>query len=108
MAVKTIAQLRAEITDKFRAGTVTNQSLPERLTEFLTNVVDSMEALYPSKALLLSGAGVPVNYTDGDPVATGDGVSPPGGLYIDTTNAVVYRNDGTAAQPTWIALADVA
>ena len=108
MTSKTIAQLRLEITDKFRTSAVTNQSLPERLTEFLNNVVDSLEALYPSISLLLSGAGAPVDYTDGDPVATGTGVSPPGGLYIDTTAGEVYKNTGTAAQPTWVALADAA
>ena len=107
MTAKTIAALRLEIADNFRVGAVTNQSLPERLTQFLTNVVDSMEALYPSATLLISGAGIPVNYTDGDPVATGQDVSPPGGIYIDTTNAVVYKNAGTAAEPVWTELGAV-
>lgn len=108
MSVRTLTQLRTEILDSFRAAHAYTTSEGARLAAFLTNLVDSMEALYPLKSLLLSGAGAPVNYTDGDPVATGDGVSPPGGLYIDTTNAVVYRNDGTAAQPLWVALADAA
>lgn len=106
MTVKTVAELRAEIADNFRAAHTYPISVSARLNDFLTNVVDSMEALYPSATLLISGEGVPVDYTDGDPVATGQDVSPPGGLYIDTTNAVVYRNDGTAAEPAWIALAD--
>lgn len=108
MSVKTIAQLRTEIADNFRTAHTYPTSVASRLNDFLSNVVDSMEALYPSKSLLISGAGVPVNYTDGDPVATGDGVSVKGGLYIDTTNGLVYRNSGTTAQPTWVALATVA
>ena len=108
MSVKTLTELRAEIADNFRSVHTYPDSLAARLTEFLTNVVDSMDALYASKELLISGAGAPVDYTDGDPVASGQDVSPPGGLYIDITNAVVYRNDGTAAEPAWVALADAA
>lgn len=102
MTVKTSTQLLAEVADKFRASAKTNQSLPEALTEFLTNLVDS----FAGATLVTSGAGAPVDYTDGDPVATGQDTAIPGTLYIDTTNAVVYRNDGTAAEPAWVALAD--
>lgn len=59
-------------------------------------------------ALHLYGAGVPVDYTDGDPVATGEGTSPKGAIYSDTTNGFVYRNSGTQAQPIWTKLADAA
>lgn len=107
MAIKTIAQLRTEIIDKFRADVPTNQTLPERLTEFLNNVVDSVEALFPSSTLIMSGAGVPVDYTDGDPAASGEGVIVKGGLYIDTTNGFVYRNSGTLAHQAWTKLDDV-
>jgi hypothetical protein len=108
MSVKTLAQLRAEIVDGFRAVHTYPTSVSARLNDFLTNIVDSMESLYASRALLISGAGVPVDYTDGDPVATGDSISVKGGLYVDTTNGLVYRNSGTAAQPAWTALASVA
>lgn len=108
MTVKTVAQLRAEITDKFRADAQTSQSLPARLTEFLNNVIDSMDSLYASKLLLISDAGAPVDYTDGTPPATGEGTAPKGSLYVDTTNGFVYRNSGTVAQPAWTKLADAA
>lgn len=59
-------------------------------------------------ALHLYGAGVPVDYTDGSPPATGEGVAPKGALYSDTTNGSVYRNSGTQAEPIWTALGDAA
>lgn len=108
MSVKTIAALKAEIADNFRAIHTYPDSIDSRLTDFLTNVLDSAESLYASRPLLISGAGAPVDYTDGDPVATGDGVSVKGGLYVDTTNGLVYRNSGTAAHPAWTRLADFA
>lgn len=39
---------------------------------------------------------------------TGIGIALPGGLCIDTTNGLVYRNSGTRAAPAWTALADAA
>lgn len=108
MTAKTNAELLTEVADKFRAGARTNQSLPEALTEFLNNLIDSVSAAMNAGSLVTSGAGAPVDYTDGDPVATGQDTAGPGTLYIDTTNAVIYRNDGTAAEPTWVALADAA
>jgi hypothetical protein len=62
-------------------------------------------------SLHLYGEGAPVDYTDGDPEATGEGTAPPGALYsvISGTGAGdVYRNSGTQAQPTWTKLADAA
>lgn len=53
----------------------------------------------------LLGSGAPVNYTDGDPVATGEGFAGPGSRYTDITGKVLYMNVGTKAQPTWSALA---
>lgn len=220
MTVKSVAELHAEIADNFRTAHTYPDSLATRLTQFLTNVVDSVDATYSPvsiASLIVSGEGAPedgvqatlscnpagddnaltftavaygadgnsitIEYVDpaandaelsvsvtdtaitvnlatdeaglitstaadvlaaieaapaadalvtvvidasdtgaGDdgsgvvtalasaPMTGGEGtsidVSPPGGLYIDTTNAVVYRNDGTAAAPVWVALAD--
>lgn len=50
---------------------------------------------------IMSGAGVPVDYTDGSPAASGEGFAGPGSLYVDTTNAKLYVNGGTKAQPVW-------
>lgn len=47
-----------------------------------------------------SGAGFPKSGTSGTTVRDGLG-TPPGGLYIDTTNDVVFINEGTAASPYW-------
>jgi len=48
-----------------------------------------------------AGDGVPVDYTDGTPPATGEGVSGPGSLYIDFAGKKLYINGGTKAQPVW-------
>lgn len=104
MTAKTAAALALEIADVFRTSVPYPTALVERLSAFLTNLLDSSVNGY----LVSSGAGVPVDYTDGTPPATGEGTSPPGALYIDTTNANVYRNDGTQAQPIWKMLADAA
>jgi hypothetical protein len=47
------------------------------------------------------GAGVPVDYTDGTPPATGEGVAGIGSRYTDITNGKLYINGGTKAQPLW-------
>lgn len=39
---------------------------------------------------------------------TGIGLALPGALCIDTTNADVYRNDGTTAAPVWVKVGDAA
>jgi hypothetical protein len=73
------------------------------------NLVDaSGNALFTSTGLVLSGdtrlytgAGVPVDYTDGTPPATGEGEAGIGSLYLDTTNGKAYINGGTKAQPVW-------
>jgi len=56
----------------------------------------------------LYGAGAPVDYTDGTPPATGEGVAPAGALYSDTTTGFVYRNSGSQAEPIWTKLGDAA
>lgn len=50
---------------------------------------------------VLCGNGVPVDYTDGDPVATGQDVAGPASLYVDLTGKKLYINNGTKAQPVW-------
>jgi hypothetical protein len=60
------------------------------------------------ESLLWYGAGVPVDYTDGTPPATGEGAAVKGALYIDITNGFVYRNSGSEAQPAWTKLGDAA
>lgn len=47
------------------------------------------------------GAGAPVDYTDGTPPATGEGVAGIGSRYTDTTAGKLYINGGTKAQPLW-------
>ena len=51
--------------------------------------------------LFLSTAGVPVDYTDGSPAATGEGTAGIGSLCIDRTAGKFYVNGGTKAQPVW-------
>lgn len=48
-----------------------------------------------------AGAGVPVDYTDGTPPATGEAEAGIGSLYADVTNGKLYINGGTKAQPLW-------
>lgn len=54
-----------------------------------------------SDVLDLVGAGAPVDYTDGDPAATGEGTAGPGSRYTDVTGANLYINGGTKAEPVW-------
>lgn len=56
----------------------------------------------------LQGDGAPVDYTDGDPVATGEGYASKGAIYTDYTNGNIYKNTGTVEQPTWVQIALVA
>jgi len=51
--------------------------------------------------MVLSGSGAPVDYTDGDPAATGEGVAGPGSIYLRTSNGKMYLNGGTKAEPLW-------
>lgn len=46
-------------------------------------------------------AGAPVDYTDGTPPATGEGVAPIGSLAIRKDTGKLYINGGTQAQPLW-------
>lgn len=65
-------------------------------------------AVFTSTGLVISGdvriytgAGAPVDYTDGTPPATGEGEAGIGSQYINTTNGKLYVNKGTKAQPVW-------
>jgi hypothetical protein len=49
--------------------------------------------------------GVPVDYTDGTPPATGEGEYGKGSMIIDRTNGHWYKNTGTKAQPVWAKMA---
>lgn len=61
----------------------------------------SLQAMFAKDVFLLVGNGVPVNYTDGDPLGTGEGVAEKGSIYSDCTNGKLYVNGGTKAQPIW-------
>lgn len=63
--------------------------------------VSSDAALAAADQLWLTGSGVPVDYTDGDPAATGEATAGKGSLYTDYTNGKLYINGGTKAQPVW-------
>ena len=62
----------------------------------------------PTDFLEIFGSGVPVSYTDGDPVATGQDVAGKGSRYSDIAAGTLYLNTGTKAQPAWTQLAPVA
>ena len=81
---------------------------PTWTTEVQSGYATSSSTVNTLAALHLYGAGVPVDYTDGSPPATGEGTSPKGAIYSDTTNGFVYRNSGTQAQPLWTKLGDAA
>jgi len=69
----------------------------------LSSTVNALAVLH------LYGSGAPVDYTDGDPPATGEGVAAPNAIYSDISVAgggFVYRNSGTQVQPVWTKLAD--
>jgi len=51
-------------------------------------------------------AGAPVDYTDGSPPATGEGVYGKGSLVVRLDTGVWHRNSGTKAQPAWTAFDD--
>lgn len=86
------------------ASAVADPELFARLADY-TATADDVTTLM---SLHISGAGAPVDYTDGSPPASGEGVTPKGALYSDTTNGLVYRNSGTLAEPIWTALGDAA
>lgn len=81
-------------------GTINRRDMIESIFAY----VDSAVAAYAGKAadvLWISGAGAPVDYTDGDPAATGEGTAAIGSIYSDVTNGKLYVNGGTKAEPLW-------
>lgn len=46
-------------------------------------------------------AGAPVDYTDGDPAATGEGEAGIGSLCVRLDTGKWYTNGGTKAEPIW-------
>lgn len=75
---------------------------PRFATQALADGLITREsALAATSQLWLTGAGVPVDYTDGDPAATGEGTAGIGSLYTDSTNGKLYINGGTQAHPVW-------
>lgn len=83
-------------------------STDKKPTADVSIVNDAGVALFTSSGLVISGdarfyvgAGVPVDYTDGTPPATGEAEAGIGSLYLDTTNGKAYINGGTKAQPIW-------
>lgn len=59
------------------------------------------DVILASDVRIMVGAGVPVDYTDGTPPATGETTAGKGSLYADVTNGKLYINGGTKAQPIW-------
>lgn len=69
------------------------------------NIGDKTSAVWLAS---IEGEGVPVDYTDGDPVATGQDYAIVGSRYTDILTGTIYINTGTSAEPVWEALAFVA
>lgn len=92
------------------------------ITSTAALVLAAIEASGPASALVTvaidatdsgvadDGSGV-VTALASAPMTSGAGTAiglvVPGGLLSDTTNANIYRNDGTQAVPVWVQLADV-
>ena len=109
------------ITDELVAGGLATEDLVGPIGSYATSLVEHAAAhgamaswgaltsqVNALAVLHLYGSGAPVDYTDGTPPATGEGVAPAGALYSDTTDGVVYRNSGSQAEPIWTKLADAA
>lgn len=82
------------------AGSVTFSDAPADFPT-LAEMDARFQPILTNDVLDLVGAGVPVDYTDGTPPATGEGLAGPGSRYTDITNAKLYINGGTKAQPIW-------
>ena len=54
---------------------------------------------------VLSGDGAPTDYSEGVAAGTGAGVAGVGSIYVDTTNAELYINEGGSDEPAWVAMA---
>jgi hypothetical protein len=100
--VRTKTQLLAD----FAGGQTPTLKLLD-LIESLFSYTDSLETALAAQIELATDvkistlAGIPVDYTDGSPPATGEGTMAKGSLVIDVTNGKVYINGGTKAEPIW-------
>jgi len=98
-AVLTKAQILAKLSGT-QEGTILMQDIIESLFAYIDSASVQFTGL-ADDVLVMSGAGAPVDYTDGDPVATGEGTASIGSVYSDVTNGKLYVNGGTKAQPVW-------
>jgi hypothetical protein len=87
---------------------VTAGETDKRVTGEIALVDANGNSLFTETGVVLSGdtriytgAGAPVDYTDGTPPATGEAEAGIGSLYVDYTNGKLYLNGGTKAQPVW-------
>ena len=84
-------------------------ALDDRVTAAEAAIIALETALPPGADIYIaSTASTPVDYTDGDPPATGEGVYGKGSLVVALDTGVWYRNSGTQAEPLYTALADTA
>ena len=98
---------KAQILEDF-AGPLPEQLKTLDFIESIFSYVDTAVAIntarfaaMDSDILFFSAAGAPVDYTDGDPAATGEGTAAIGSVYVNETNGKHYVNGGTKAQPVW-------
>lgn len=63
--------------------------------------VAKAELRMSNEVCIITDTGVPVDYTDGDPVATGETYAEKGSIYIRIDTGKLYVNGGTKAQPVW-------
>jgi hypothetical protein len=87
---------------------VTTDETDKRVTGTVALVDSTGASLFTATGMVLngdtrfySGAGAPVDYTDGSPAATGEAEAGIGSIYADVTNGKLYINGGTKAQPVW-------
>lgn len=104
-SVGPFAEARAYAIDsELEASVVIGAPDPQVLTapDINGGSADALASLsLANDVLFLSGEGAPVDYTDGDPAATGEGVAGPGSEYVNRTNGKHYYNGGTKAEPLW-------
>lgn len=98
-SVLTKAQILAKLPGT-QEGTILQQDIVESLFTAI-EAVGARFAGMDTDVLFFSGAGAPVDYTDGDPPATGEGTAAIGSIYVNETNGKQYQNGGTKAQPVW-------
>lgn len=69
---------------------------------YADSLAANYEAVMTNDVKELIGEGAPVDYAAGPPVVgTGVATAGPGSRYTDITNAKLYINGGTKAQPVW-------